>query len=136
MFQPCKVAPLVATTLMLSGWSAWAQNAKELTTKVGTPVIVVNFASPRPDCSANPGPIALPVLREKPANGVVQLQIVATDVAASAKCPARKIPTLALVYTPKRDFVGTDTIQIEVEAGNQSTTLSYRVTVQASAERL
>jgi hypothetical protein len=136
MPQSCKAAPIAAMVLLLSGSSVPAQGAKELKTKSGTPIVVVNFSSPRPDCSANPGPIAVPVLREKPAHGIIQMQIVVTDIAASGNCPARKIPTTALVYTPNKDFMGTDTVQVEVETGNRTTTLSYRITVQAAAERL
>jgi hypothetical protein len=127
---------VVVTILALCSVPAFAQNPKELKTKSGTSVVMVNFLNARPDCSANPGPIAVPVIREKPANGMVQMLIVPTDVAASGKCPARKIPTTALIYTPKKDFVGTDSVQIEVEAGNRTTVLSYRITVQAAAEPL
>jgi hypothetical protein len=122
--------------LTLCSMPAFAQSPKELKTKSGTSVVIVNFLNARPNCSASPGPIAVPVIREKPANGVVQMLIVPTDVAASDKCPARKIPTTALIYTPRKDFVGTDSVQIEVEAGNQTTLLSYRITVQAAAEPL
>ncbi|MEI4927219.1 hypothetical protein Q8G50_32390, partial [Klebsiella pneumoniae] len=72
----------------------------------------------------------------KPTNGNIQMQVVATDIAASQSCPARKIPSIALVYTPAKDFIGTDAVQDEIEAGNRTTTLRYRVTVQATAERL
>jgi len=136
MIQPCRTALIAGIALAQFGSSVPAQDAKELKTKSGTPVVVVNFINARPDCSANPGPTAVPVLREKPANGIIQMQIVATDVAASGNCPARKIPTTALIYTPKKDFIGTDSVQIEVETGNRTTTLSYRITVQATAERL
>jgi hypothetical protein len=136
MIQPCRTALIAGIALAQFGSSVPAQDAKELKTKSGTPVVVVNFINARPDCSANPGPTAVPVLREKPANGIIQMQIVATDVAASGNCPARKIPTAALIYTPKKDFIGTDSVQIEVETGNRTTTLSYRITVQATAERL
>lgn len=130
-------AVLVAmTTLALSGMHASAQTPKELKTKSGTSVVVVNFLNPRPDCSANPGPMAVPVIREKPANGIIQMLIIATDVAASGKCPARKVPTTALIYTPRKDFVGSDLVQIEFEEGNRTTSLSYRITVQAAAEPL
>jgi hypothetical protein len=127
---------IAAMALAQFGSSALAQDAKELKTKSGTPVVVVNFMNARPDCSAVPGPIAIPVLREKPTNGTVQMQIVVTNVAATGNCPARRIPTTALIYTPKKDFIGTDSVQIEVEAGNRTTTLSYRITVEAMAERL
>jgi hypothetical protein len=131
-----KAALFAVTTLALSGVPASAQSPKELKTKSGSSVVVVNFINPRPDCSANPGPIAVPVVREKPANGIIQMLIVVTDVAASGKCPARKIPSSALIYTPNKDFVGTDSVQIEVEAGNRTTLLSYRIVVQAGAEPL
>jgi hypothetical protein len=136
MTRHCKAVLIALTTLALCDLHASAQSPKELKTKSGTSVVVVNFLNARPDCSANPGPIAVPVIREKPANGIIQMLIIATDVAASGKCPARKIPTTALIYTPNKDFVGTDSVQIEVEAGNRTTSLSYRITVQAPAERL
>jgi hypothetical protein len=129
-------APTVATTLALLGQPAMAQSEKEFKTNSGTPVIIVNLVSPRPNCSSNPGPIAVPVIREKPTNGNVRMQLVATDIAASQSCPARKIATIALVYTSTKDFVGTDSVQVEIEAGNRTTTLRYRVTVQATAGRL
>jgi hypothetical protein len=130
-------AVLVAVTMLsLSGTAASPQTPKELKTKSGSPVVVVNFLNARPDCSSNPGPMAVPVVREKPANGLIQLMIVVTDVAASGKCPARKIPTAALIYTPNKDFVGKDAVQIEVEVGNQTTSFSYRITVEAKAEQL
>ncbi|THD70045.1 MAG: hypothetical protein E7813_09465 [Bradyrhizobium sp.] len=131
-----KSALFAVTGLALCGMHAFAQSPKELKTKSGTSVVVVNFLNARPDCSANPGPIAVPVIREKPANGIIQMLIIATDVAASGKCPARKVPTTALIYTPNKDFVGTDSVQIEVGVGNQTTLLSYRITVQAKAEQL
>jgi hypothetical protein len=108
----------IAATLALFGQPATAQSEKEFKTKSGTPVIIVNFVSARQDCSSNPGPIAVPVIREKPTNGNVHMQVVATDIAASQGCQARKIPTIALVYTPAKDFVGTDAVQVEIEADN------------------
>jgi hypothetical protein len=136
MTMHCKSALFAVTGLALCGMHAYAQSPKELKTKSGSSVVVVNFLNARPDCSANPGPIAVPVIREKPANGIIQLMIVATDVAASGKCPARKIPSTALIYTPNKDFIGTDSVLIDVETGNRTTSLSYRITVQAAAEQL
>ena len=132
----CRAFPIAATILTLCSMRAAAQSPKELKTKSGISVVVVNFLNPRPDCSANPGPIAVPVVREKPANGIIQMLIIATDVVASDKCPARKIPSTALIYTPNKDFVGTDSVEIEVEAGNRTTLLSYRIIVQPGAEPL
>ena len=136
MTQIYRAVLMTASALTLCAMSASAQTPKEIKAKSGSPVVIVNFLNARPDCSSNPGPIAVPVIREKPANGTIQMQIVATDVAAAGKCPARKIPTTALVYTSNKDFVGTDSVQIEVEAGNRTTSLSYKIAVQAPAERL
>jgi hypothetical protein len=136
MTQPCSAVLVAVAMLALSGTTASPQTPKELKTKSASPVIVVNFLNARPDCSSNPGPMAVPVVREKPTNGIIQMMIIVTDVAASGKCPARKIPTAALIYTPNKDFVGKDSVQIEVEAGNQTTSFSYRITVEAKAEQL
>jgi hypothetical protein len=46
--------------------------------------------------------MTVPVLRKKPANGSIQMQIVVTDVPALGNCPARKMPTTALIYTPRK----------------------------------
>jgi hypothetical protein len=123
-------------TLGLCSSSASADTAKELKVKSGTSVAVVNLANPKPDCSALPGPVALPSLREKPANGTMQMQILVSDVGATGNCPARKIPTIALIYTPNKDFVGTDSVQIEIEVGNRTTSLSYRLVVLPAAQPL
>jgi hypothetical protein len=136
MRVPCKTLLVVTTAVAIFGSIAMAQDAKELKTQSGKSVVVVNFLNPRPDCSSNPGPISVPVLREKPANGIIQMQIAVTNVAAVGNCPPRKIPTTALIYTPRKDFIGTDSVQIELEEGNKTTTLSYRITVQPAAERL
>jgi hypothetical protein len=116
--------------------TASADTPKELKVKSGTSVAVVNLVNPKPDCSALPGPVALPRLSEKPANGTIQVQILVADVAATGNCPARKIPTIALIYTPNKDFVGTDSVQIEVEVGNRTTSLSYRLVVLPAAQSL
>ena len=127
---------IVATAMTMFGSLATAQTPKELTVQSGKSVVVVNLLSTRPDCSSNPGPISVPVLREKPTNGIIQMQILVTNVPAAGNCPARKIPSAALIYTPKKDFIGTDTVQVELDEGNKTTTLSYRIAVQPAAEPL
>jgi hypothetical protein len=51
------------------------------------------------------------------------------DVAATDACPARKIPAIALFYTPSKDFVGKDSVQVELETGNAKD-FSFLITVQ------
>ena len=124
---------LIATA---TGQETLAQSAKELKTKSGASVVMVNLINVRPDCSSNPGPVAVPIVLGKPANGSVQMVIIVTDIPASGNCAARKIPSTALVYTPNKNFAGVDTVQIEVDAGNRSTILSYRITVESAAQPL
>ena len=131
-----ELALAIAAVFLLMGPSAMAQTPKELKTKSGASVVIVNIVNPRADCSVAPGPVALPALRERPSNGIVQMQVLVADVAASSKCPSRKIPTISLIYTPNKDFVGTDSVQIELEVGNRTTLLSYRITVQPNAQAL
>jgi hypothetical protein len=122
--------------LALGASPAAGQTAKQLTTKKGVPVALVNLLNVRPGCTGNPAPVAVPVVREKPTNGTVQMLIVAVDVAATGNCSARKVPAVALIYSPKDGFAGTDTVGIEIEAGNRTTLLTYRISVIAPGETL
>ncbi len=135
-FKPRKTCLAAAAALAISASLAIAQSPKELTVQSGKSVILVNLVNPRPDCSSSPGPVSLPVLSEKPANGVVQILTLVANVTAAGNCPPRKIPSVALIYTPKKDFIGTDATEVEVEEGNKTTTFSFRITVQAAAEQL
>ena len=124
---------LAAMTIALCGSIAKAEGPKEIKTQSGKPVVLGNFLNAPPNCGSNPGPIPVPILREKPSRGVVGLQIVATDVAASDNCPARKMPSIALFYTPNRDFVGNDSVQVEFEAGDKKLpTMSFLIRVEAA----
>jgi hypothetical protein len=124
---------IAMTTIALLGSIAKADEPKELKTEKGKSVVLGNFLNAPADCSANPGPNPLPVLHEKPSHGLVLMQIVVADVAASDSCPARKVPAIALFYTPIADFVGTDSVQVEFEMGaNKTPTMSFRITVQAT----
>src|SRR6478752_8613465 len=98
------LAFLVILTLGLA--PAAAQTAKELSTKKGASVALVNLLNVKPGCTGSPAPVAIPVVRDKPSNGTVLMQIVAVDVAATGNCPARKAPAVALLYLPKNDFTG------------------------------
>jgi hypothetical protein len=135
-FKPYRACLAAAAALAISASLAIAQSPKELKVESGKSVILVNLVNPRPDCSSNPGPFALPVLREKPANGVVQILTLVANVPATETCPSRKIPSIALIYTARKDFTGADSAEIEVEEGNKTTTFSFRITVQAAAEQL
>jgi hypothetical protein len=123
-------------TVGLFGWVAQAQEPKELKTEKGKPVVLGEFLNKPSDCSSNPGPNPLPQLREKPSHGSIFMQIVVANVPATDSCPARKIPVIALVYSPIAEFVGTDSVQIEFETGaNKIPGLSVRITVQEPEQK-
>ena len=123
---------LVATLgIALFGYVARAQAPKELTIGKNQVVTLANFTSALNNCNTSPGPVPLPKLREKPSHGAVALQIVMADVAATNACPARKIPSIALFYTPNKDFVGKDSVQVELETGDAKMPgLSFLISVQ------
>lgn len=131
-----KVLSFVVIGNVLADATAWGQTPKELKTKAGSSVVLANFLNARPDCSANPGPVAVPVVNSAPVNGVIQMQVVMTNVVASEKCPARRVASIALIYTPKKGFAGRDSVQLEVEAGNQKSSLKYNITVQSEGQQL
>ena len=117
--------------LAVIGTAAEADAPKEIKTEKNKAVVIGNFLNAPTNCGTNPGPVPLPRLREKPSHGLVGLQIVMADVAATDACPARKIPAIALFYTPSKDFVGSDTVQVEVEAGDaRITDYSFMIMVQ------
>ena len=124
------ITVMIAGVIALGGSNANADGPKEIKTESGKPVVLSNFLNAAANCGSNPGPIPVPGLREKPAHGVVGLQIVAADVAATDACPARKIPSIALFYPPSKDFVGKDSVQVEFETGDAKLpTLSFLITV-------
>ena len=136
MIKFCK-AGLIAATAMMFGSLATAQTAKELKVQSGKSVVVANLLSRRPDCSSDPGRMAVPVIRQKPTNGIIQMQILLSNVQATGNCPARRIPSLGLVYTPVKDFTGTDAAEVEIDEDNKATILSFRITVEpANGDRL
>jgi hypothetical protein len=121
--------------LLVSGIGAEAADPTEVKTEQGKSVGFANFVAARPDCSTTSGPQPLPVLLKKPANGRIGMQIASTDVAPSTNCATeRKVPSIALFYVPKPDFVGEDDIQLEIDTGDDKiATLAYRIIVQAPA---
>jgi hypothetical protein len=122
-----------ALAIVLIGTAAQADGPKEITTETGKPVVLGNFLNAPANCGSNPGPVPLPKLRERPSHGVVGLQIVVADVAATDACPARKMPSIALFYSSAKDFVGKDSVQVDFETGdNKLPTLSFLITVQAA----
>jgi hypothetical protein len=126
---------LILLTVLLFTPVAFAQTAKELKVSAGQSIVLVNMVNPRADCSTNPGPVAVPIV-SKPTNGTVQMLIIVSDVSASDKCPTRKIPSIALVYTPNKDFKGSESVTVDIETGNQRRTLAYHITVQSAAQPL
>jgi hypothetical protein len=122
---------VAASIIALSGTPARAQAPQQVKTEKNKSLILGNFMNALSNCSTNPGPLPLPILREKPAHGTIGMQIVIGDAAATGACPARKIPGIAIFYTPAKDFVGKDSIQIEFDAAEQKIPgLSFVITVQ------
>ena len=123
-------------TLALLATPATADELKHLTIGKGKAVIIANLVAAKPDCSNNPGPQPLPILSEKPLHGTIGVQLGVTDVAAAGNCPERKIPSLGMFYLPAADYMGTNSFQIEIDAGNnKQTKVSYQVTILDSENK-
>jgi hypothetical protein len=122
--------PIIGMATILLSSIAIADGPKEVKTEKGKPIVLGNMASQPASCSSSPGPIPLPQLKVKPSHGDVLLQTVMSDLAATDSCPARKIPTIVVLYVPKPDFVGMDTMQLEFEAsGKRLPSFNFRITV-------
>ena len=114
----------------VSGQLAGAQTPNDIRTEKNKPIALTNFVNAPANCGSNPGPVPVPRLREKPMHGVVGLQVVVVDIPATDACPARKIPSISLFYAPSRDFVGKDSVQVEIESDGKLPSLSFLITVQ------
>lgn len=124
-------ALIALCVLAVLGPAAKADAPKIVTTEKNKAVVLGNFLNAPTNCGTNPGPVPLPKLREKPSHGGVGLQIIMADLAATGACPARKIPSIALFYTPGKDFVGKDSVQVEFETGDiKLPGLSFLITVE------
>jgi hypothetical protein len=126
---------LAATILALSGQLAKAQAPREISTDKNKAVALTNLVNAPTNCGLNPGPVPLPKLLEKPSHGSVGLQVATTDVPATDACPARKIPSVALFYAPNKDFVGKDSVQVELAFDAKILAAHFLITVQESAEK-
>jgi hypothetical protein len=128
-----KVPVFAAAMVGLYSSTVSADTPKERKVRSGTTVAVVNL---KPDCSAVPRPVAMSSLREKPASGTMLAQILVTDVATSGNGRSRKIPAISMSYTPSKDFVGADSVQVDVEVGNRTTSLSRRLMASPATQSL
>ena len=54
---------------------------------------------------------------------------------ATDACPARKIPSVALFYAPNKDFVGKDSVQVELAFDAKILAASFLITVQEVDEK-
>ncbi|MGO8913024.1 MAG: hypothetical protein ACLQDM_27380 [Bradyrhizobium sp.] len=126
------IATLAAVALL--GSVATAEELKELKTEKGKPLVLGNLLNAPRNCSSNSGPNPIPLLREKPSHGRVIMQIVIADLPADDSCPARKIPAIALIFVPDANFIGTDSVQIELDAGSSKLTVQgFRIIVQEAS---
>ena len=94
---------------------AMADEPKEFRTTKGKAVVLGEFLNMPSDCSSNPQSLTA----TPRSHGVIVMQIVLANVRATGSCPARKIPVIALIYSPAPDFVGTDSVQIEAQSSHQ-----------------
>ena len=74
-------------------------------------------------------------IRPGQVHGNVGLQVATTDVPATDACPARKIPSVALFYAPNKDFVGKDSVQVELTLDAKILAASFLITVQEVDEK-
>jgi hypothetical protein len=126
---------LSAMVFALTGQPAKAQAPREINTGKNKAVALTNLVNAPNNCGSNPGPVPLPKLLEKPSHGSVGLQVATTDVPATDACPARKIPSVALFYAPNKDFVGKDSVQVELTFDAKILAASFLITVQEVDEK-
>jgi hypothetical protein len=101
---------------------------KEVRTRKGQSVILARLVNALPTCSI--GPVPLPVVVEKPRHGSTYLTIVSTDIAANHSCSAHRGDVIAILYSPRKEFVGSDKVTFQLAAGNQTILVQYSITIE------
>lgn len=129
------MAALLSLTVAANG-PARAQTPKQIKTRQGVSIGLINLVSPKKDCSIAPGPVILPTVRQAPKGGIIQLQVIVVDVGSADNCPARKVPAIAVIYTPGKEFSGVDDVQVDITVNGRVTTMSYRITVGPTSQSL
>lgn len=131
--SPMRFAMSLLVALVVPS-AAGAQQPKEVKTIKGKPIGLVNLLSIKPDCSA--GVVGVPVLSKPPHHGSIVMNVVIADLKASSSCADRKSPIIVLVYVPATDFVGVDTVTIEIPDTNKTTSVSYQLLVSEPGDKL
>jgi hypothetical protein len=114
--------------LVLASKAALGQDARSITTSPGTPAALTFLLNQTASCDI--GPIGLPTVTEPPAHGSVQMRIALSNVPAMGTCPARQVPTIALLYVPESGFVGLDAVSIRIEMGDHSIENRYQIAIK------
>lgn len=124
---------LAALLLCGVGSEAFAQ-VKALKTDKDKSVIVLNLINMTANCQS--GPLVIPEIETKPQNGVLLMQPRALDVPAKGSCLAQKVPAVTIIYIPKKNFVGTETVKIAIQVGDKRSELEYSITVTEAGQKI
>lgn len=118
--------------VMVSAISAANAQAlkKDVKVQKGHSVILTRLVNTQADCG--PGPVPIPVPIEKPKHGLTQLIVSSADIGASETCPSRKVNAVTIIYSPEKQYVGTDSVSFELVRAAQRVLFGYTIIVEDS----
>ena len=124
----------VAAGLVLLAGSASAETV-ERTVKANTVSAIGGFLGYEVD-TCYPSAIPDVKVRQRPANGTVDVRPYETELSKETRCPGRKVRGLVYVYTPKKGFKGSDEFALDIPWVSTEVrmpaiyTHTYRITVE------
>jgi hypothetical protein len=107
---------LVAALIVACITSAWAQPQSVNRTASGRPdtdIRVGVYVNVRPDCTS--GPLPSIQLASPPENGRVTVKRAKVTATNYKQCLALEVPAFIALYRSRADFVGVDTLTLEVK---------------------
>ena len=107
---------LVAALIIACITSAWAQLQSVNRTASGQPdtdIRVGVYVNVRPDCTS--GPLPSIQLTSPPENGKVTVKKAKVTATNYKQCLALEVPAFIALYRSRADFVGVDTLTLEVK---------------------
>jgi hypothetical protein len=111
----CSWSP-VAALIIACITSAWAQLQSVNRTASGQPdtdIRVGVYVNVRPDCTS--GPLPSIQLTSPPENGKVTVKKAKVTATNYKQCLALEVPAFVALYRSRADFVGVDTLTLEVK---------------------
>ena len=120
---------LIAAALLAGAGAASAQATRNATIQPGKPARIHVVTALKKDCSQS-GDAGSIRVTSQPKNGTTVVNGARLKTPAGYRCPNVETQVQQLIYSPKKDFQGTDEVTFETkDADGNTTTQTVKITI-------